>query len=73
MKEYNLKWCEIQINYKSNTNDKPPINIIINSERGLLETPSHLYEECIPTNIVEDLKLLNEDFVSLSSYGHIQK
>lgn len=73
LKEYNLKWCETQINYKSNTNDKPPIAIIINSERGLLETPIHLYEECIPTNIVEDLKLLNEDFVNLSAYGHIQK
>jgi S-adenosylmethionine synthetase len=73
LKEYNLKWCEIQINYESNTNDKPPIAIIINSERGLLEVPRHLYEECIPTNIVKDLKLLNEDFVSLSSYGHIQK
>ena len=70
--EHNLNWCEVQINYDSNTNLSKPICIIINCENGLLEVPSNLYEECKPINIVNDLNLLNADFVNLSSFGHIQ-
>lgn len=73
LKHYNIKRCEVQINYNSNAYDKPPIAIIINSEKGLLSVPKHLYEECIPINIIKDLNLLEENFVNLSAYGHIQK
>lgn len=70
--ENNLNWCEVQINYANNTHSSKPICIIINCEKGLLEVPNSLYEECKPINIVNELSLLNADLINLSSFGHIQ-
>lgn len=66
--DYRLKWCEVQINYT----EGKPTDIIINSERGLLTVPKEMYIECEANNIVNDLDLLNADFVNLSTFGHIQ-
>lgn len=71
LKEYNLKWCEVQLSYAIGI--EQPLAIYITSDRGNIEVPSSVYEECTPKNIINDLKLKEIDFEELAKFGHFTK
>lgn len=66
----NLEWCQVQISYIKG-NQKPTL-IEIDSNIGPIALPTNIYEECISSNIVKDLDILNKDLMRLSAYGHCQ-
>lgn len=66
--EYDLKWCEVQLSYAIGM--EKPLAIYITSDKGELKPTLDLYNECTPKNIINDLKLLDIDYVELAKYGH---
>jgi len=68
LKEYNLKWCEVQISYAIGKAE--PLAIYIDSDKGNFEPTLELYEECKPLNIVKDLNLLNCNYKKTAMFGH---
>ena len=71
LKEYGLKWCEVQISYAIGM-DKP-LAIYIDSNFGTIDPPKAVYEECTPKRIIEDLKLKSLNYEELARYGHFTK
>ncbi|MBR2248902.1 MAG: methionine adenosyltransferase [Bacilli bacterium] len=69
--EKNLKWCLVQISYA--IGKEYPLAIYINTDKGYIETPKYLYEECKVKNIIKDLKLLEENYEKRSMFGHFIK
>lgn len=72
LKRDNLGWVSVQLTYDSTGKQSKPFEILIDSNKGEINVPQELYEECSPENIVRDLNLIEEDLVNLSSFGHIQ-
>ena len=74
LKQYNLKWCRVQLSYAIGI--RKPLDIYIDSNKGMLNDEvtinkySNLYEECEPKNIIDDLNLLNDCFYERSKFGH---
>ncbi len=68
LKEYNLKWCEVQLSYAIGV-DKP-LAIYIDSDKGYIEPTEELYEECKPLNIINDLDLREPIYKDTAKYGH---
>lgn len=64
----NLKWCEVQISYAIGKD--LPLAVYIKSDKGLLEAPNSIYEECRPKQIIKDLDLLNECYEERAKFGH---
>lgn len=61
-------WCLVQISYAIGK-DKP-LAIYIDTDKGTVNIPESLYEECKPINIINDLKLSNEVYEKRARYGH---
>ena len=68
LKEYHLKWCEVQISYAIGI--KEPLSIMIDSNIGVINPDKKLYKECEPNNIIKDLNLLNKCYYDTAKYGH---
>ena len=68
LKEYNLKWVEIQLSYAIGKAE--PLAIYIDSDKGNIEPTRELYIECKPRNIIKDLKLLELDYEKQAQFGH---
>ena len=68
LKEYNLKWCEVQLSYAIGKSE--PLAIYIDSDKGNIEPTRELYIECKPRNIIKDLKLLELDYEKQAQFGH---
>lgn len=70
LKEYDLKWCEVQLSYAIGKAE--PLAIYIDSNIGNIKPTQKLYEECKPRNIIKDLKLLNLNFEEQAKFGHFK-
>ena len=65
-KEYN--WCQVQLSYAIGLEE--PLAIYIKTDKGGIETPEELYEECKPRNIIKDLKLREICYEEKAKFGH---
>lgn len=70
LKEYNLKWCLVQLSYAIGKEE--PLAIYIKTDDGYIEPGSKMYEECKPKNIIKDLKLKQKFYEGTARYGHFQ-
>lgn len=68
LKKYNLKWCSVQLSYAIGVSR--PLAIYIESDKGNIDIPESLYEECRPQNIIKDLNLLNKCYEETAKFGH---
>ncbi len=65
-KEYN--WCQVQLSYA--IGKAKPLAIYITTDKGEIEVPEYLYEECTPKNIINDLNLKNICYEDKAKFGH---
>ena len=49
-----------------------PLAIYIKTDKGNIDVPDKLYEECKPKNIINDLNLKNICFEKKAMYGHFR-
>lgn len=70
LKEYDLRWCEVQLSYAIGI--KKPLAIYINSNKGNIEADKNLYTECEPKNIINDLNLLKKCYYQTAQFGHFR-
>lgn len=70
LKQYKLRWCEIQISYAIGL--AKPLAIYARSDRGEIHVPDELYEECTPDRIIKDLGLKEVNYEKLAQYGHFR-
>lgn len=68
--EKGLEWCEVQLSYAIGLCE--PLAIYVKSNQGDIEVGRLLYEECTPNQIIEDLHLMNIDYVDKSAFGHFR-
>lgn len=68
LKKYDLKWCSVQLSYAIGVSR--PLAIYIESDKGNIDIPESLYEECKPQNIIKDLNLLNKCYEETAKFGH---
>ncbi len=68
LEQYNLNWCEVQLSYAIGI--AKPMAIYVDSNKGNIEVPQEIYDECTPKRIIEDLDLLNVDYEELAKFGH---
>ena len=68
LKEYDLKWCEVQLCYAIGI--RKPLSISIDSNIGVINPSDELYTECEPHNIIKDLNLLDKCYYETAKYGH---
>lgn len=68
LRKYDLTWCEVQLSYAIGM--KKPLAIYVTSNKGNLEVPASLYEECMPHNMIEDLNLRNICYEEKAKFGH---
>ena len=66
LKEYHLKWCEVQISYAIGI--RKPLAISITSNIGEINPSEKLYTECEPKNIIKDLKLLDKCYYDTATF-----
>ena len=64
------EWCEVQLSYAIGKEE--PLAIYIKTNKGDLDVPKHLYEECKPRNIIKDLNLKNECYEQRAMFGHFR-
>ncbi len=70
LREYHLKWCEVQLSYAIGI--VRPLAIYINSNKGNIEPPEELYAMCTPQNIIASLNLKNIKYEDTAKFGHFQ-
>lgn len=70
LKEYKLKWCEVQLSYAIGREE--PLAIYVDSNIGNIEPHKNLYEECKPKNIIKDLNLLKINYEKKARFGHFR-
>ena len=68
LKEYNLKWCEVQVSYAIGIAN--PLAIYIDSNIGNITVDNNVYDEFKPANIIKEFGLKYFDFTKTSMYGH---
>lgn len=68
MKQFGLKWCEVQLSYSIGR--AKPMAIYIDSDKGNIEAPDEWYDECMPARIIKDLKLRQPIYEETASFGH---
>ena len=71
LKEFNLNWCEVQLSYA--IGKKEPLAIYIDSNIGNLIPKDKLWFECIPGNIIKELKMLELDYEKQAQFGHFSE
>ena len=70
LKIHKLNWCEVQLSYAIGL--EKPLAIYIDSNKGEIEPPEELYEECKLKNIIKDLDLKNKCYEETAKFGHFQ-
>ena len=68
LKDHYLNWCEVQLSYAIGIAE--PLAIYIRSDRGEFYPDMLLYKRCTPQNMIEELGLLDADYVELAKFGH---
>ena len=68
LREFNLKWCEVQLSYAIGVAE--PLAVYIDSDKGNISPAKKLYEECKPLNIINDLNLRQPIYKDTAKYGH---
>ena len=68
LKEYNLKWCEVQVSYAIGIAN--PLAIYVDSNIGNITVDDKVYDEFKPANIIKEFDLKHFDFTKTSMYGH---
>ena len=68
LKEYNLKWCEVQVSYAIGIAN--PLAIYVDSNIGNITVDDKVYDEFKPANIIKEFDLKHFDFTRTSMYGH---
>ena len=64
-----LKWCEVQLSYAIGM--EYPLAVYITSNKGDIEVPESLYEECTPAHIIKDMRLLTDEvYEKRAMFGH---
>lgn len=71
LKNYKLKWCEVQLSYAIGIAE--PLAIYIDSNIGNIIPDGSLYARCTPKNIIDELHLLDIDYEKLAMFGHYTK
>ena len=64
------KWCQIQLSYA--IGKEAPLAIYIETNKGNVDVPAEMYEECKLKNILKDLDLRNECFENRAKFGHFE-
>ena len=64
------EWCEVQISYAIGLSK--PLAIYIQTDKGDVEVPQSLYEECKLKNIIDDLNLRNTCYEERAKFGHFR-
>ena len=70
LKNYALKWCEVQLSYAIGLEE--PLAIYIDSDKGEIEPIEELYEECKLKNIINDLNLKEKCYEETARFGHFR-
>ena len=70
LKQYNLKWCQVQLSYAIGVAE--PLAIYITSNKGDLVPYDGLYQECTPKAIIEGLQLKDICYEELARFGHFR-
>lgn len=71
LKDYNLKWCEVQISYA--IGQREPLAIYITSDLSTFRDIDYkLYKECEPARIIKDLKLRSISYEKAAQFGHFR-
>ena len=65
---HKLRWCQVQLSYAIGR--EMPLAIYIEGDRGMIQEPVELYDECRPINIIKDMGLLNEKYEERAKFGH---
>lgn len=68
LKEKGLHWCEVQLSYA--IGKAKPLAIYIDSDIGNIEAPLEWYEECTPTNIINEFDLRKPIYEETACFGH---
>lgn len=68
LKKDGLSWARVQLSYAIGVAE--PVSIYIDSDKGNIQVPKSWYKECTPKRIIDDLKLLDVDYVELAKFGH---
>ncbi|MBR6822309.1 MAG: methionine adenosyltransferase domain-containing protein [Clostridia bacterium] len=68
LKEYDLKWCEVQVSYAIGM--RRPLAIYIDSDRGNLEPSEDMYRRAEPANIISALDMKHICYEERARYGH---
>ena len=68
LKENGLRWCKVQLSYSIGM--AQPMAIYITSNKGDVAATPELFEECTPSRIISDLKLLECKYEPLAAFGH---
>lgn len=63
-------WCLVQLSFAIGI--PKPVGIYIETNKGELEVPKTLYEECTPKRIIEDLNLKNICYEDKAKFGHFE-
>ena len=70
LKEYDLKWCEVQLSYAIGL--RRPLAIYIDSDKGNLEAKEEMYERAEPSRIIEQLDMKHINYERQAIYGHFR-
>ena len=62
------EWCNVQISYAIGKEE--PLAIFIETNKGEIDIPNYLYEECKLKNIIKDLNLKNTLYENKAMFGH---
>lgn len=69
--ENNLQWCEVQLSYAIGVAE--PLAIYVDTHVLDIEVYDDVYAECAPQRIIEDLELLDKDYVDMAAFGHFRE
>jgi S-adenosylmethionine synthetase len=70
VKEYGLRWCEVQISYA--IGQALPLAVYIDSNLGTFAPTSEEIASCKPAAIIRDLEMLKPDYEEKAKFGHFQ-
>ncbi|MBR4471372.1 MAG: methionine adenosyltransferase domain-containing protein [Erysipelotrichaceae bacterium] len=70
LKEYDLKWCEVQLSYAIGM--RRPLAIYIDSDKGNLQPKEEMYERAQPSRIIDELDMKHINYERQAMYGHFR-
>ena len=70
LQEKKLEWCQVQVAYAIGI--IKPLSIHITSNEGIVEFSDELYDEFTVKRMIEDLDLVNTNYIDLAAFGHFR-